>query len=205
MITQRGAVIPLLSRRVKGPEPSSGCPVRVLCFFTAQVLPGYTTKCSRYAGARASSLRTWSARLTTCPRSCFLWSRASASRFFRQCTSLGPCRWTGVILPVAAHFRATRVRYELAAGRALVAHSRSFSRSRAEAAGGDPGSDGGKTGRKENARGTQAVTSITSMSSGTGPRKSAFSSPSFRDIELGRRFPKIEPSLLASVRKNRHR
>jgi hypothetical protein len=48
---------------------------------------------------------------------------------------------------------------ELAAGRAIVAHSRSFSRSRAEAAGGDPGSDGGETGRKETARGAQAVTS----------------------------------------------
>jgi DNA-binding transcriptional LysR family regulator len=64
-----------------------------------------------------------------------------------------------VFLPVPARFPAPRVANELAAGRAIVAHSRSFSRSRAEPAGGDPGSDGGETGRKETARGAQAVTS----------------------------------------------
>jgi hypothetical protein len=53
-----------------------------MCFFTAKVLHGYTTKCWRYADARASFLRTWSAKLTTCPRSCFLSSRASVSQFF---------------------------------------------------------------------------------------------------------------------------
>jgi DNA-binding transcriptional LysR family regulator len=108
-----------------------------------QSSPGYTTKCSRYAGARASSLRTWSARLTTSPRSCSLWSRASASPFFPAVyvtcfVQVG--RW---FLPVSARFRAPRVANELAAGRAIVAHSRSFSRSRAEPAGGDPDSDGG--------------------------------------------------------------
>jgi hypothetical protein len=48
-------------------------------------------------------------------------------------------------LPVAARFRAHRVTNELAAGRAIVAHGRSFSRSRAESAGGDSCSDGGET------------------------------------------------------------
>jgi hypothetical protein len=40
---------------------------------------------------------------------------------------------------------------------------------RAEAAGGDPGSDGGETGRKETVRGAQAVTSIRSVD-GSIPR-----------------------------------
>jgi hypothetical protein len=78
---------------------------------------------------------------------------------FRLCTSLAPCRWACGILPVAARFRAPRVANELAPGRAIVAHSRSFSRSRAEAAGGNPGSDGGGTVRKETARGAQVETS----------------------------------------------
>jgi hypothetical protein len=63
----------------------------------------------------------------------------------------------------------------LAPGRAIVAPSRSFSRSRAEAAGGDPGSDGGETGGKETVRGAQAVTSITSMSSEIGMHAGYFS------------------------------
>src|SRR5258708_7465377 len=50
-----------------------------LCFFTAKPLRVYMTKCSRFAGARASSLRTWSMRLASRPPCCFLWSRASAS------------------------------------------------------------------------------------------------------------------------------
>jgi hypothetical protein len=67
---------------VDGTITSSGCPVRGLCFFTAKALRGYMTKCSRYAGAGASSLRAWSRRPASRPRSCFLWSRASASQLF---------------------------------------------------------------------------------------------------------------------------
>ena len=52
-------------------------------------------------------------------------------------------------MPVKARFRARRVANELAKIPAIVAHSRSFSKSRAEPAGDDPWSDGGKTGRKE--------------------------------------------------------
>jgi hypothetical protein len=62
-------------------------------------------------------------------------------------------------LPVAARFRARRVAIELAAGPAIVAHGRSFSRTRAEPAGGDPYIDGGETVGKETATGAQAVTS----------------------------------------------
>jgi DNA-binding transcriptional LysR family regulator len=47
------------------------CPLRGLCFFTAKAFLGCTTKCSRYAGARATSLRRWSTSLTARPRSCF--------------------------------------------------------------------------------------------------------------------------------------
>jgi hypothetical protein len=60
-------------------------------------------------------------------------------------------------LPVKARFRARRVANDLAAVRAIIAHSRSFSKSRAEPAGDDPWSDGGETGRKEIARGAQQL------------------------------------------------
>src|SRR4029077_18270486 len=77
----------------------------------------------------------------------------------RLCTSLGSSRWACCILSVAASFRARRVAIDLAAGPAIVAHARSFSRTRAKPAGGDPYIDGGETFRKETAKGAQAVTS----------------------------------------------
>ena len=47
----------------------------------------------------------------------------------------------------------------MAAGRAIVAHGRSFSKTRAKPAGGNPYIDGGETFRKETAKGAQDVTS----------------------------------------------
>jgi hypothetical protein len=63
-------------------------------------------------------------------------------------------------LPVAARFRARRVAIELAAGQAIVAHGRSFSKTRPESAGSDSGIDGATTLSKKTAEGRRGVTVV---------------------------------------------